>query len=218
MGDATAYRLCSFKKGDLIFDQNDTNRDLFVIKSGSARVFKIEGGVEIDLETVQAGGVLGEVAAIDGGTRSAGVKAIQDTEAYVISEPEFAKIMASIPDWYQKIARILVQRLREADRNIDATIEADKTGQVAAITSLVCSTSYAVPIPEGGFSINTRFLEDELLALLPIQLSEIDEAFQKLAKKGLLAIKRTHIHVPDPRKLEQESSLQEGKCDKSEST
>lgn len=210
-GAQSARRLYTYKKGEVIFDQSEGNRDLLVIKSGKAVVFKNEGGVQIELETVEAGGVLGEVAAIDGGQRSAGVRAVEDTEVYLIAEPEFARIMASIPDWYQKIARILVQRLREIDRNIDATIDSDKTIQVAAITALICSTPHAVPNPEGGFSIATRFLEDEIMNLLSMSLSEIDENLRKLAARGLVTLQKNHVHVADPKKLEVEASPVFGK-------
>lgn len=179
-----------FHKGSFLFRQNDTSRDLFIIQEGFVRIFKTEGNVEIDLDSVGKGMVIGEIASIDGGVRTASGYALEDTDAIVIPAAEFQRVLASVPDYLKKIALILVQRLRAVDSKINRSIEGDRTAHVAAIISLVSYTQYCAPCLN-GYEINLKFLENEIMDLLNIPLSEIAEILEKLQKKGFIIIEKT---------------------------
>ena len=126
-----------FRKGEFLFRENENSRDVYIVNSGRVRVFKMEGGIEIELDTIGPGGVIGEIAAVDGGDRSASVLAVEDTNAFVITPEEFAGITGKIPEWLHKISSILAHRLREADARINCNLEPDKTPHVAAAISLI---------------------------------------------------------------------------------
>jgi CRP/FNR family transcriptional regulator len=183
-------RIVRFPGGSFLFRQNDTSQDLFIIKSGSVRIFKTEGNTEIDLDVVGNGMVVGEVASIDGGPRTASGYALEDTDVIVIPASEFQRILATVPDYLKKIALILVQRLRAVDTKINRSIEGDRTSHVAAIISLVSYTQHCVP-GCNGYEISLKFLENEIMDLLNIPLSEIAEILEKLHEKGIIKIEKT---------------------------
>jgi len=183
-------RIVRFHRGSYLFRQNDSSQDLFIIQEGSVRIFKTEGNSEIDLDTVGKGMVVGEVASIDGGLRTASGYALEDTDAIVIPAAEFQKVLASVPDYLKKIALILVQRLRAVDTKINRSIEGDRTAHVAAIISLVSYTEHCIPC-SGGYEINLKFLENEILDLLNIPLAEIAEILEKLQQKGIIFLEKT---------------------------
>lgn len=183
-------RIVRYPRGSYLFRQNDTSQDLFIIQSGLVRIFKTEGNVEIDLDSVGSGMVVGEVASIDGGTRTASGYALEDTDVIVIPSSEFQRILASVPDYLKKIALILVQRLRSVDEKINRSIEGDRTSHVAAIISLLSYSEHCVP-GNDGYEINLKFLENEILDLLNIPLSEIAELLEKLDKEGVIKIEKT---------------------------
>jgi CRP/FNR family transcriptional regulator, cyclic AMP receptor protein len=190
------------KKGDFLFRQNDPSRDLYIIKTGKVRVYKVEGGVDIELDVVGPGGIVGEIAIIDGGLRSASVLALQDTEAFMITEEDFKSLSARIPDWFQKIATILAHRLREADARIDRNMEGDKTAHVAAALSLIAYSSACTPLDGGKYEINAKTLENEVVDLLNIKYSEAMAAFEKLGKQDLLQIEKGKAVIASREKLD----------------
>jgi CRP/FNR family cyclic AMP-dependent transcriptional regulator len=190
------------RKGDFLFRQNDRSRDLYIIKSGKVRVYKIEGGIDIELDTVGPGGIVGEIAIIDGGLRSASVLALEDTEAFMITEDDFKAISNRVPDWFQKIATILAHRLREADARIDCNMDADKTAHVAAALSLITYSDECKPLDK-GYEINAKILENEVVDMLNIKYSEVITAFEKLSKRELLQIEKGKAVIVSREKLDE---------------
>ncbi|MGB7568905.1 MAG: Crp/Fnr family transcriptional regulator, partial [Chitinivibrionales bacterium] len=178
------------------------SQELFIIKKGAVRVFKTEGNVDIDLDIIGQGGVFGEIAAIDRGKRSASVMATEDAEAYVIPAEEFQKISRKIPDWFQKIATILVHRLREVDGKIDRNMNGVRTANVAAALMLI-SSSENCKIIEGRQEINQKFLENELMDMLSMKLSDVTESLNILAKQLIISLDKGRIIIVNKEKLEE---------------
>jgi len=191
------------KKGDYLFKQYDETKDLYIIKSGQVRVYKVEGGVEIDLDVIGVGGIVGEIAIIDGGKRSASVVALEDTEAFLISEDDFAGVSAKIPDWFQKIAFILAHRLREADAKIDRNMETDKLGHVAAAISLISYSDHCQALENGMYEIGMKVMENEVVDLLNIKYSDATAAFEKLQKQNLLRFEKGKAIIVNRNKIDE---------------
>jgi len=195
-------RLIRRARGEFFFKQNDLSQELFIIKKGTVRVFKTEGNVDIDLDIIGQGGIFGEIAAIDKGKRSASVMAAEDAEAYVIPAEEFQKISRKIPDWFQKIATILVHRLREVDGKIDRNMNGVRTANVAAALMLI-SCSENCKIIEGRQEINQKFLENELMDMLSMKLSDVTESLNILAKQLIISLDKGRIIIVNKEKLEE---------------
>jgi CRP-like cAMP-binding protein len=195
-------KVVSLKTGEFLFRQDDMTHDLFIVKKGAIRIFKMEGGVEINLDTVGPGNVVGEVASIDGGPRTASGIATEPSEALMLPSTEFKAILASIPEWFRKIAMILVQRLREVDSRISRSIDGERTNHVAAVISLLAFTEHCVPHPD-GFYIELKTIEHLVIDLLDISISEISEAITRLHKQEFLRQDRTGIILPSREALDE---------------
>jgi CRP/FNR family cyclic AMP-dependent transcriptional regulator len=181
----SSSHLSIFRKGDLLFRENEDSQDFFIIKSGSVRIFKKIGAKEVTLDTLGPGMVAGEIASIDNVKRTASGIALSDTEAIVIPHHAVEKILKTIPDWFRRIAQILVQRLSEVDEKIFRSLKSDHAGYVAAMVSLI---SYSEKATKGndGFEIDQKFLEYEIMDLLTIPLAEVQSAMEKLAAMEIL--------------------------------
>ena len=185
-------RVVTFNSGEYLFRQDELTQDLFILKSGSVRIYKTEGGVEIDLDMVGAGNVVGEIASIDGGTRTASGVACEKCEALVIPANEFQLILTSIPEWFRKIALILVQRLREVDSRISRSIEGERTNHLAAILSLLSFTDLCNSTAE-GFVLDRKTVEYQIVDLLTIPLGEITASLERLHRQGFIRLDRSSI-------------------------
>jgi len=104
-------RLVKIAAGELIFAQGDRGDVMYVVAEGQAQIL-IDGKA---VETVVAGGTLGEMALIDSGPRSA--SAIAKTECLLVplDERGFRDLVSRQPEFALLVMRILVQRLRRMD-------------------------------------------------------------------------------------------------------
>lgn len=80
----------------------------------------VEGEVEIKLgnkvlESVGAGGIVGEMALIDQGPRSANAVAKIDSKLVPIDEKHFSFLVQQTPNFALQVMKILVERLRAMD-------------------------------------------------------------------------------------------------------
>lgn len=114
-------------KGDILFREGDASDAMYVIKSGRIAITKAKGSGEIILAEKVGGEMLGEMAFFDNKPRSAGAKAVQDTE--VISLP-FTSLHAqfkTFPEWLKAMVRTINGQLRDANTRIK-NLEAATTG------------------------------------------------------------------------------------------
>jgi CRP/FNR family transcriptional regulator len=195
-------KVVRFSTNDHFFKQYERSKDLYILKSGKVKIYKTEGEYEVELGIVETGGVVGEVAAIDGGWRSASAIALEDAEAFVVTYKEFQNTLKTIPEWFYKIAKILVQRLREVDEKIDTCVGGDKSPHIAAILGLMTCSNKCIKRDEKTFEINGKFLENELVDILNLNLSDIGKSLSKLQEDGYIQVEGNSIIVSDRDQLD----------------
>jgi anti-anti-sigma factor len=113
-----------YRKGDIVFGQGDTSRELYIIAKGSASArLRLPGsGRETRLITFAAGTVFGEIALLDQEARSATIEADDDLVCYVLDHAAFEVLAREHPQAAIKVlanlGRELGARLRRANRTI----------------------------------------------------------------------------------------------------
>ena len=104
-----------------------------LLTEGRVKIASIsEDGRESVLAFRGPGEVLGELSAIDGRPRSAGVTAVDPVEALVIPAADFRAFLERSPKASLWILTRLIARLREADRKRAEFGASDTIGRVAA--------------------------------------------------------------------------------------
>lgn len=123
-----------YQQGDIIFSENSSCDGMYIIDSGSVRVFKtIKSGSklkEVELCTLGAKAMFGEMAMIDENTRSASVQALELTACTVITKKIFEDQLSRIPPWMVNMIKILVSRLRETNEKLRQMVVEQTTVQV----------------------------------------------------------------------------------------
>ncbi len=112
-----------YKPGDIIFSENSPCDGMYIIDGGRVRVFKTilaadETKKEIELCTLGAKAMFGEMSMIDENRRSASVQAIEPTICTIITKQIFEDQLSHIPPWMVNMIRILVTRLRETNEKL----------------------------------------------------------------------------------------------------
>jgi CRP-like cAMP-binding protein len=95
----------TFDDGDALCREDQLGRQVFIIASGSAVVSR---GDQV-LATVGPGDIVGELALLGDGRRTASVTAIEPLRAYVMSAQEFQSVLG-LPGIDDEIRRIASDR------------------------------------------------------------------------------------------------------------
>jgi glutaminase len=110
--------------GLVLFEEGDPADALYFVSAGQVSVDILLGHPRrrVRISTIPAGQAFGEIALIDGGTRSSRIVVDQPTLCHVLSAHAFNALRDSYPDialiLFQGIARSLSARLRHANREI----------------------------------------------------------------------------------------------------
>lgn len=116
---ARLAKLKDYPAGTPISQQGDREHSLYVIASGRVRVVgraPDARAAEILLGELGPGEVFGELSVIDDLPHSATVVAVNRTRCLVLGQEEFLLCVESSQTFGFRLARLLTQRLREADR------------------------------------------------------------------------------------------------------
>jgi CRP-like cAMP-binding protein len=102
-----------FAAGQKIFTEGESGDTMYVVEEGEVEVL-VRGQV---IETVGAGGIIGEMALIDASPRSATVVAKTDCTLVEVDSKRFERLVSYNPFFALQMMRVLVQRLHR--RNED---------------------------------------------------------------------------------------------------
>ncbi len=124
------HRKCG--KNELIIFEDDVGNALFVIKTGRVKISNISpDGSEAILAILGEGDFFGELAVIDGLSRSASVTSIDDIELLMLRREDFMEILGKIPKISITLLIELAGRIRKSDHHIKSLSLLDAKGRVA---------------------------------------------------------------------------------------
>jgi CRP/FNR family cyclic AMP-dependent transcriptional regulator len=111
----------NFASGTLIFGRGDKGNALYVLLSGRVRLSVVTGdGRELSFLHAAEGVMFGEIAALDGGTRTADATALSAARALVLPRPALQTEMAAHPAIADALIRFLCGRLRATNDKLEA--------------------------------------------------------------------------------------------------
>ena len=132
LGERTIER--SYRRGQLIFSQGDLGESLYVLVDGVVKVFVTsDRGDEMVLTTLHPPEVFGELALIDGGTRSASAEALEPAVALVLTRPTLLELLAQHPSLTDSLLRSLGAVLRRLTEQTSDLVFLDLHGRVAKL-------------------------------------------------------------------------------------
>jgi CRP-like cAMP-binding protein len=101
---------------DVIFEEGSTGRELFVVLDGKIDIVKIAGATRTTIVTLGKGEFFGEMAVIDGSSRSAtAIAAAPKTKVMRINHARFVYLVSQQPAFALMIMDALSKRLRAAN-------------------------------------------------------------------------------------------------------
>ncbi|HNJ33766.1 MAG TPA: cyclic nucleotide-binding domain-containing protein, partial [Leptospiraceae bacterium] len=101
-----------------IFREGDPGESLYIIISGSVRIFKGQKGKELTIDILQERDCFGEMAILDQEPRSASVVAVRNTRLLVINRSDFQRLLIARPRISFALFKTMSRRVREANARL----------------------------------------------------------------------------------------------------
>jgi len=109
-----------YKKGDSLVLQGDPGESLLILLSGVARTSMVaSNGHEVVLDYAEPGQVVGEIALLDGGERTASISAIEPVTALSLSRGAFEDIIGKHKSMALRLLNVMARRIRTANIMIE---------------------------------------------------------------------------------------------------
>lgn len=110
----------SLNPGQHLFRQGDPSDGFYIVKSGELQILS---GNHV-FETVGKGGIIGEMALVDGGARSASVRAVTASQVIPLDERRFLFMVQETPHFALWIMKVMSARLRSMNERARTMPEA----------------------------------------------------------------------------------------------
>jgi len=105
-----------FEVDEVIFEEGSSGRELFVVLDGMVDIAKIDGGGKRVIVTLGKGEFFGEMAVIDGSSRSAtAIAAAPKTRVMRINHARFVYLVSQQPAFALMVMDALSKRLRASN-------------------------------------------------------------------------------------------------------
>lgn len=186
-GIARIGQLRRYDAGAVIFREGDPGDALHVIAQGAVKVVRTaRDGDEILLARLGAGEVLGEIAILDGGDRTATAIAVEPSVHVVIPGESFRAWLVGEPAAAPALLRTLARRLRRADEVLADVALLPLPQRLAKLLLNLASES------ADGSARSTQL---DLAARLGVTREAVNKCLRRFAEAGLIRITRGRCEV-----------------------
>lgn len=184
----------SYKKDSVILMEEDAGSALFIIVSGKVKISRTStDGREVILTYLTDSDFFGEMAILDGMTRSATVMAAEDSELFIIQRDEFLNLLKERPEVSIALLQELTKRLRAADMKIKSLSLKDAEGKVATVI-LQLADDIGI-IRQGIVEIDRLPLQQDLANMAGTSRETISRTLHSFAKKGLVELDGSKLKI-----------------------
>ncbi|MCL4515606.1 MAG: Crp/Fnr family transcriptional regulator [Firmicutes bacterium] len=181
-----------YPKGAVLFFSDEPGDALFVIKDGSVKIYLLAGdGREKTLAIFGKGDFFGEMALLDEGPRSAIAETLEETHLLVVDKANFTRLLESTPRMALKIIRVLTERLRQANAQLEGLAFTDVRTRVAGTLKRLAAEHGVAA--EGGVRIGIRLTHQQLANLAGTSRETVTRILCELQDEGELAMDGKYI-------------------------
>ena len=183
----------SFTAGQTIFTRGDAGREVYLVRTGRVRlsILTVEGR-ELSLAHAVAGNIFGEIAVLDGATRSADATAISAVTAMSLSQSALLTLMDKTPSIARAAIKFLCHRLRETDHKIEAI--ALHPIEVRLARLLLSAVKFQAPNVKGpSASLELGMSQNELALLIGATRPKVNLALTQFEESGAITRDGTRV-------------------------
>jgi len=124
----------TFKPRQVLFQAGDPPERVYLIVKGRIKIYQVaENGKEIILDVVGKGGIVGDMAIVEDGERTACAQAIDDATAVSISWEDFSHLLQQSPRLGFAMMELMARRLAGMQRTFMSIVSKPVSARLADI-------------------------------------------------------------------------------------
>ncbi|WP_186490917.1 Crp/Fnr family transcriptional regulator [Synechococcus sp. BIOS-U3-1] len=188
------HRVISHQLDQVIVMEQDWGESLFLIRDGLAKVRTYTAdGDEVIMSLLGPGDVFGEMAALDGATRSADVVALTPLNLIKMRSAPFASLLGQLAPFALGLARLEASRLRDLNQRF-ALQSADAT------TRVLDALAYLARKSSGGEDLQAELpplAQREIALLAGLARETASRTLSKLRTRGTISEQNGCLRLAD---------------------
>ena len=185
--------------GTVLFKEDESGREMFVIQSGKVRLTRQVRGEEQMLADLAAGEFLGEMSILNDKPRSATATVIEDAQLLVLDPKTFEAMIKANTEIAVRMIKRFAKRLDDANERIENLLLKDVNSRVVHHI-IQMAREGGETVPEG-----IRVLVDvaEITMKTGIDPERIQSVVSRMERSQLVIPDGEHLLVPDVTKLDE---------------
>lgn len=186
-----------------LFHQGMPGTTLYLIEEGRVRLSSVgHNGHEHTLAIYGPGDIFGELTMLDGLPRSASAITITTTAVWMLSKPDFDRLMEQFPPMARAMNRILASRLRASATHVEAIIFQDVIGRLAYELFNLSQHHGRQDSDSDGIVIDMPLTQADLGSIIGATRESVNKALATLRSRQLIQVEGTQIVVLNPMELQ----------------
>lgn len=174
-----------YETGKFIFLEDSEGEQCFFVVQGSVKVTRLsKDGREVILAMLNEGEFFGEMALLDGESRSANVIALEETEVLTLNREDFLVVLHDYPQIAIQLLKEMAHRLRKSDRQIASLSLSDAEKRIA-----LCIIRFADEqgiIKRGQVSIPKMPIQQDIANMAGTSRETVSRAINLLEKEHFI--------------------------------
>jgi len=181
----------TFPKNAIIIHEGERSYSLYIILSGSVRVFASdEDGKEVLLATLGPGECVGEMALIEDAPRSASVMTVERCKMSVISREDFMQCLQNHPSIALHLLKALSRRLRQQNRST-------KNLALMGVYERVASVLREQAVEHEGDLVIEGLTHQRLANMVGASREMVSLVLKALKTEGYIAVQQRRITIKE---------------------
>lgn len=175
---------------------------VYVILEGTVKIYVTQAdGREVILAFLGPGDTVGEMSLVDSSGRSANVVTTEPSRLLWMDRASFQGALRTLSPLANNLVRLLANRLRFANEQIQALCTLDVPGRVAR-QILAMADRYGSQQAGGEVRIPLRLTQSDLAELVGASRERVNQVIVEFKQKGYISVDPDHrIRVRDRQKL-----------------
>jgi CRP-like cAMP-binding protein len=168
-----------------LFAKGDKGDALYVVLEGEVEVrLSSEGGRDVRIAALGTGSVIGEMAALDGGPRSADVDAVRRTRLLRIPRDAVIEALEAEPKALIELVTEMSRRLREADAALEDAALLDLGGKLARML-----------LREAGDGALVSLTQVEMARRIGASREKVNRKLHEWSAEGWISLGRSGVRL-----------------------
>ncbi|OGO22097.1 MAG: hypothetical protein A2144_05935 [Chloroflexi bacterium RBG_16_50_9] len=191
-------RELSFSKGQVILLEGESCPGLFLVKSGSVKLYRSSpDGEEQIVRIVHRGGCFECVPLLDGGTNPVSAQALEATDLYLLPTADFDTLFLQNPRLSLTFSAIMARRLRSLVNVVgDFSVRRVSSRLAALLSQLAEKQGEALVV-----SPSVPLSQQHLACMLGCSRQSVNSALRRLVTDNIIRMEGHRIIVLDPEAL-----------------